>query len=166
MFSRNAMIRTGLVLGALAMPVAALAAHGKVGLWEISTRMNMPGMMASMPPDALARMQARGIPMPNGQTFTTQHCMTAEEVAADKPPPMRNSQNCTTAKVAHDARTINIDVVCKGEMDGQGHFTLTYNSDDHYTGNYTFTGSAHGHPASISTSIEGRWVSADCGSMK
>ncbi len=167
MFSRKTMVRAALVLGAAAvLPLAALASHGKAGLWEISTRMSMPNMMAAIPPDQMARMQAMGVHMPNGQTFTSQHCMTAEEVASDKPPPMRNAQDCTTTNVTHDARTINVDVVCKGEMDGQGHFTLTYDSDEHYTGNYTFNGSAHGHPASITNSIEGRWISADCGSVK
>ncbi|HEX4159542.1 MAG TPA: DUF3617 domain-containing protein [Rhizomicrobium sp.] len=167
MFSRKAVVRAGLAFGTAAvLPIAALAAHGKAGLWEITTHMNMPGAMAAIPPDQMARMQAMGIHMPNGQTVTSQHCMTAEEVAADKPPPIRNSQDCTTANVVHDGRTINVDVVCKGAMDGQGHFTLTYDSDEHYTGNYMFTGSAHGHPASMSNSIEGKWISADCGSVK
>ena len=167
MFSRKTMVRTGLVLGAVTLPVAALAAHGKVGLWEISTRMNMPGMMATMPPDALARMQAMGMHMPNGQTFTTQHCMTADEVAQDKPPPMRNAQDCTASNVTHSGQTLNVEMVCKGDnMDGQGHFTLTYDSDAHYTGNYTFTGTAHGHPANMSYTVEGKWISADCGSVK
>ena len=167
MFSRKMAIRAGLILGAAAIaPVVALASHGKAGLWEITTRMSMPNMMAAIPPDQMARMQAMGVHMPNGQTFTTQHCMTAEEVAQDKPPPMRNTQDCTTTNVTHDAHAMNVDMVCKGEMDGQGHLTLNYDSDEHYSGSYTFTGTAHGHPASMSNSFEGKWISADCGSVK
>jgi hypothetical protein len=166
MFSVKTVARSVLVLGVAVVPIAALASHGKAGLWEITARMNVPNMMASIPPDQMARMQAMGIPMPNGQTFTSQHCMTADEVASDKPPPMHNTQDCTTTSMTHDAHTVNVDMVCKGEMNGQGHVTVTYDSDEHYSGSFTFTGSAHGHPSSMSNSFEGKWISADCGSAK
>ena len=42
--------RAGLILGAVVVPLAALASHGKVGLWEVTTHMNMPNMMANIPP--------------------------------------------------------------------------------------------------------------------
>jgi hypothetical protein len=161
------MAQTVLVLGiAAAVPVGAVAAHGKAGLWEITTRMNMPNMMANIPPDQLARMQAMGVHMPNGQTMTTQHCMTAEEAAMDKPPPIRSAQGCAVSNSTHDAHTYTADMVCSGEMDGHGHVSVTYDSDEHYSGNYSFSGSAHGHPANMTTSFEGRWISADCGAAK
>jgi hypothetical protein len=162
------MVRAGLVLGAVALlPNAALAAHGKAGLWEVTTHMSMPGMSAQIPPEALARMKAMGIQMPGNQTFTAQHCVTAEEAALDKPPPMHSSQDCTTSNVTHDAHSFNVDMVCKGDnMDGQGHATVTYDSDEHYSGSFSFTGTAHGHPANMTNSFEGKWISADCGSVK
>lgn len=169
MFLRMTMIRAGVVagaMGAMALPIVALAAHGKAGLWEVTTRMNMPGMMAAIPPDQMARMRAMGIQMPNGQTFTAQHCMTAADVAADKPPPMRNTRECTATNISQDAHTMNVTMTCSGDMDGQGHLSVTYDSDEHYSGSYTFTGTAHGHPASVSNSFEGRWLSADCGTVK
>ena len=98
MSSRRTIIGAGFAARAAALPIAAPGARGKAGLWEITTRMNMPGRLASIPPDQLARMQAMGMPMPNIQAFTTQHCMTAEEVAADRPPRMRNAQDCRIAR--------------------------------------------------------------------
>lgn len=168
MFSRKSMICAALVLGAVAaVPSAALAAHGKVGLWEITTHMSMPGMAAQIPPEAMARMKAMGMQMPGNQTFTSQHCMTAEEVTQDKPPPMRHTQDCTMSNYTHDARAVNVDMVCKtADMEGQGHVSVNYDSDAHYSGSYTFTGSAHGHPANMTNSFEGKWISADCGSVK
>lgn len=166
MFSRKLVVRAVLGLSILALPVAAFAGHGKVGLWQITTRMNMPNMMASIPPEQLARMEAAGVHMPNNQSFSSQHCMTAEEVNADKPPPMRGTKDCTMANVTHDAHSLSMDVVCKGEMDGKGHLTVTYDSDEHYSGSYAFTGMAHDHPASMTNSFEGKWISADCGSVK
>ncbi len=166
MFSRQTILRVGFVLGAAALPIAALAAHGKVGLWEITTRMSMPGMMAQIPPDQLARMQAMGVHMPDGQAITTQHCMTASEVAADKPPPMRNARDCTMSNMTHDAHGFSADMICTGEMEGHGHVSVSYDSDEHYAGNYSFTGTAQGHPQSMTTSFEGKWISPDCGTVK
>jgi hypothetical protein len=168
MFSRDATVLAGLVLGAAALaPMTALAAHGKVGLWEITTHMSMPGMSAQIPPEAMARMKAMGIQMPGNQTFTAQHCMTADEVAQDKPPPMRNAQDCVMSNYSHDAHNVSVDMVCKGaNMDGQGHVNVSYDSDEHYSGSFSFTGTAHGHPANMTNSFDGKWISADCGSVK
>src|SRR5438874_9499636 len=119
-FSR--IFRAGLVVGAAAVPLAALASHGKVGLWEITTHMNMPNMMANIPPEALARMKAAGVNMPNNQTYTSQHCMTAAEVAQEKPPPMRNSEDCAMNNMSHDAHNFTADMTCStGRMQGNGH---------------------------------------------
>jgi hypothetical protein len=152
---------------AAAFPAAAIAAHGKVGLWEITTHMSMPGMEARIPPEALARMKAMGMQMPGNQTFSAQHCMTAEEVAQDRPPPMRHAEDCTTSNLTHDAHSVNVDMICKGaDLDGTGHVNVTYDSDEHYSGSFTFTGTGHGHPMNMSNSFEGKWISADCGSVK
>ena len=70
-------------------PVAAMAAHGRVGLWTVTSTMEMPDM-PQIPPQALEMMKARGMPMP-GQPFTTQMCMTQDQVNADKPPSMSNN---------------------------------------------------------------------------
>src|SRR5579862_6038179 len=151
---------------AVAVPVA-FASHGKAGLWEITTHMSMPGMSANIPPEALARMKAMGMAMPGGdQSFSSQICMTAAQVAQDQPPPTRSTKNCTVSNLKHDGHTITADMTCSGEMQGTGHYEATYDSDEHYSGSYSFTGTAHGHPGNMSSNFEGRWISADCGSVK
>jgi len=98
--------------------------------------------------------------------MTTQHCMTAADVAADKPPPMRNARSCTMSNVTHDAHSFSADMTCTGEMEGHGHVSVSYDSDVHYSGSYSFSGSAQGHPQSMTTSFEGKWIAADCGTVK
>ena len=46
----------------LLRPALALAAHGKAGLWNVSTTMNMANMQ--MPPEAMAQMKKAGVAMP------------------------------------------------------------------------------------------------------
>lgn len=157
-----------LATGALALPLAALASHGKAGLWEVTTRMSMPNMSANIPPEAMARMKAMGMSMPGGnQTFTSQHCMTAEEVAQDTPPTPRRNTGCAMSNLSHDGHTFTADLVCSGaDAQGRGHVAVTYDSDEHYAGTYAFNGSMQGHPQNITSNFEGRWISADCGSLK
>src|SRR5262245_53303234 len=106
------MKKVGLLVAALiAIPGTALAGHGKAGLWNISTTMNMGGMQ--MPPEAMARMKAMGVKMPSAQTFATQMCMTQAEVDSDKLPPMsRNEMNCTSHIVSQTASSMTSETVC------------------------------------------------------
>ena len=65
-------------------PSAVLAApHGKPGLWNITTTMQMA--MPQLPPEAMAMMKSRGIKLPGmgGEPVKTQICMTEEEIDKD-----------------------------------------------------------------------------------
>src|ERR1700722_17664361 len=80
---------------------AAFARHGKAGLWDISTTMDMA---MTMPPEALAQMKKAGVAMPTAQTFKTQICMTEAQVESDTPPQMsRNDTGCETHVVSQTA---------------------------------------------------------------
>ena len=144
----------------------ALAMHGKVGLWEITTKTSGVGMAAvQLPPQVRARMAARGIKMPSGNTITVQHCMTAKEVSLDHPPPMpkRGGQECKMANMKVAGQSVSADMVCSGKnMQGTGHFQMTYDSPEHYAGKMSFSMNANGHQMAMSNSMEGRWISASC----
>ena len=77
-------------------PGIAFAAHGKTGPVDRHLHMEMKGM-PQMPPEAMAMMKARGMPMP-GAPFTTQMCMTQEQVNADKPPAFSNARKAATPR--------------------------------------------------------------------
>jgi Protein of unknown function (DUF3617) len=167
--SRILYLGAGLVaVGAVAYPMAALASHGKVGLWEITTTMNMGGVqmpdMSKLPPEAQAQMKKMGVHM-SGNTVTTQHCMTAAEVAQDKPPAMQHAKDCTLEHVSVSNGSMSADMVCHGQMEGTGHIQVSYSGAAHYTGSMKMTGTAQGHPVSMSNTFEGHWVSPDCGGV-
>ena len=159
--------------GLVAAPLAAIASHGKVGLWSITTTMDMGGMrpmpqMPQMTPEQMAKMKQMGIQMPGmggpPHTMTTQHCMTAAEVNSDKPPPARE-HDCTMTNEKIAGQSMSADMVCTGEMKGNGHLTVIYDSTEHYSGKMDFTGASHGHQMSMTNTFEGKWVSANCGTV-
>ena len=88
-----ALLGTALIL----TPGIAFAAHGRAGLWTVTSQMEMQGM-PQMPPEAMAMMKARGMAMP-GSPMTTQMCMTQEQVNADKPPAFSNREESCDTKV-------------------------------------------------------------------
>ena len=151
----------------LLTPAVALAAHGKAGLWNISTTMSMA--MPQMPPEALAMMKERGIKVPGmgGAPIVSQICMTQADVDADAPPPTRNSEmNCQTHVISKTANSMSSDMVCSGRMQGTGHMEVSYANPEHYSGSYSFKGSMEGSTSQMTSTFKGDWVKADCGAIK
>ena len=164
----NRMLGSTLIGAAVLLaPAAAWAAHGKPGLWTISTTMQMANM-PQMPPEAMAMMKARGMSMPGmGGPITSQICMTQEMVNADKPPAMnQHEESCTTKILNQTSTSVSAETTCHGRMDGVGRTQISWRGSEHYEGTYSFNGSMHGQPNSMSTNYVGDWVSSDCGSVK
>lgn len=156
-----------IMLASAVLSGAALAEHGKAGLWNISSTMTMAAM-PQIPPEAMAQMRAMGMKMPmGGQTFTSQICMTEAEVHADKPPRMgREDSDCKWNNTQISASGMSADLVCSGTMKGTGTVQVSYSGPEHYSGQYAFKGSMDGHPADMNTTFSGVWVKADCGAVK
>jgi hypothetical protein len=161
--------KLGLIAAAalILAPGAAWAAHGKPGLWTITSTMQMANA-PQMPPGMAEMMKKRGMNVPvAGQPFTSQMCMTLEEVNADKPPRMASHEiNCDTKILAQSASSMKSEVVCHGAMDGVGHSEINWSGNEHYMGSYNFKGTMHGRPNEMSTTYKGDWISADCGAVK
>jgi hypothetical protein len=148
---------------------AALASHGKEGLWSVTMTMGgntaMPDM-SKLPPDVQARMKAMGVSA-HGNSMTVQHCMTAEEVATDQP--RIDPQSAKTCKMSNEkmsGHTMSADLVCSGDFTGTGHMEFNYDGDTHYTGEMKMSGtSKDGTPIQHDQKFDGTWVSADCGGV-
>jgi len=159
----TALVTAGVVLA----PMAALAAHGRPGLWNVTTSMEMANM-PQMPPEAMAMMKSRGMKMPGmGQPMTSQMCMTKEQVNGDTPPAMhKREENCTTKLLSQTGTSMKSQVTCHGRMEGVGLSEMSWRGNEHYEGTYSFKGTMEGRPQSISTRFSGDFVKADCGAVK
>lgn len=161
--------------GVIALPLAAFASHGKAGLWDVTVTMNMAGGgmampdLSKLPPDQRAMVEAQmkksGVSM-NGNSITSQHCMTAAEVAQDKPPAMQHMKDCTMQNMTTSGGMMSVDMVCStADMNGKGHVSVSYSGDSNYTGSMVFNGTAQGHPINMNNTFSGHWVSANCGGV-
>jgi hypothetical protein len=158
----------GLSAAALSLvPGAALAGHGKAGLWNITTSIGgMPSVQ--LPPEAMARMKAMGMKMPSGgQSFSSQICMTQAEVDSDKLPPVgKNDMGCTSHVTSQTANSMSAETVCTGDMKGTGRMQISYSGAEHYSGSYSFKGMIHDRSMETNSTFKGDWIKADCGAVK
>jgi hypothetical protein len=161
--SLSALIVASLILA----PAAAFAAHGRPGLWTTTSTMHMSNA-PQIPPQVAAMMKEHHLPLPNsGEPFTTQICMTQEQVNADKPPAMSNrDESCDTKVLNQSPGLMEAEITCHGHMDGVGHVKVSWRGTDHYEGTYNFKGMMEGRPQEISTQYSGDFVKSDCGSVK
>lgn len=156
---------SGVIVAALILaPGAALAGHGKAGLWKTSTTTNMA---MTMPPEMAAQMKAMGMKAPAANTFTSQMCMSQAEVDSSKPPHIdQGGTGCTTRVLSQTPSSMTSEMTCNGRMKGTGRMQISYRGTEHYQGSYDFKGTVEGNPTSMSTSFRGDWVKADCGAVK
>lgn len=163
---RHALKAAIIGLAAVMVTGTAFASHGRAGLWSVTVIMGgaAPAMpdLSKLPPEAAARMKAMGMSM-NGNSITTQHCMTAEEVATDTPHlDATANEGCTMSNVVHQGNSMTADMSCHGNFKGSGHMQFNYDSDTHYSGELIMTGSVNGQPMNRDQKFDGNWVSRDC----
>lgn len=156
-----------LCLGSALLPLLlvagpALAKHGKVGLWNVTSSTEM-----ALPPAAVAAMKKSGMVLPASQPMTVQMCMSQEEVDSDRPPHMdRGATGCDTRIAKQTATAMTANMVCKGNMKGTGTIQVSYTGAEHYAGFYSFKGTSGGRPLDVTTRFKGDWVKTDCGKVQ
>jgi hypothetical protein len=152
------------------MTGSAAASHGKVGLWNMTVTMSsghaMPDL-SKLPPEVQARMRAMGVTA-GGSTITMQHCMTQSEVSVDMPHmDEHTNKSCKMNNLKITPYHMSADMICSGAFTGTGHMDYVFEGDTHYTGTVDMSGMASGGQVMHNReTIDGRWLSADCGGLK
>ncbi|MDB5859768.1 MAG: hypothetical protein JWQ76_3457 [Ramlibacter sp.] len=175
-------MRIPFVLAAAVLAAACLPAGAqslKPGLWEINNKMKgssemdqamveMQKQLASMPPDQRKQMEAmmaqRGVRMAPaaGGGMTMQMCMT-KEMADRNDVPMQDG--CTMTKQQRSGNTMKMAFNCtKPPSSGEGEFTFM--GAEAYKSHMVVKTMAQGKPETMEMDAAGKWLGADCGSVK
>ncbi len=160
-----------LTLALVSTTSSALAAgHMKPGLWEMSMKSDMMKKMPKMPPEQLAKMREMGLNIPDRQDggVVTKVCMTKEMTDRDQPPHSNHGQaGCEAKNMQQSDSGYSLELVCDGEnMKGVGKVKGTYSGNNSFASTYDFKGVSHGKPVEQHMESSGKWLSADCGSVK
>lgn len=176
------MLAAAALAGLLAQVAHATDSLGpRPGLWEHSSQMSSSSgeleaamkqaqaALASMPAEQRKMMEQmmsrQGLAMDLARQ-TVQICMTAEDVARDQLPLAR--EGCTqTARRSGNTWTIQFQ--CRGgngEPPSSGNGTMSLQSASAYNGDFTLKTAVQGKSEQLRMRTQGRWLSADCGSVK
>ena len=175
-------MRMSFVLAAAALAAACLPAGAqalKPGLWEINNKMKgnaemdqamaeAQKQMAGMPPEQRKQMEAmmaqRGMRMaPSaGGGMTMQMCMT-KEMAERNDVPMQDG--CTMTKQQRSGNTMKMAFNCtRPPSSGEGEFTFM--GSEAYKSHMVVKTMAQGKQETMEMDATGKWLGADCGSVK
>ena len=169
-------------LTALLLLLGVASAHAqsqKPGLWEITHKMGgnaemdaamaeMQKQMAAMPPEQRKQMEAMmGSNMPSaaaGGGMAMKVCLTPE-MAARNEMPRQTEGDCTTTITSRSASGMKMNFVCTNPP-SKGEGVYTFSGDRAYTAAMTIQSARNGKPETTTINGSGKWLSADCGSVK
>jgi hypothetical protein len=165
----------------LALPLTAVvlaqapqppALNVRMGLWEVSSTIDlggqMPGMdMSKMTPAQQAQMAAAMRGMMGAHTTTTKSCMTREKfnkqnfVAGEQ-----SGMDCKQTFTKNTATVLEGNVSCTGtrSMTGTMHFDAT--SPTAFNGTMKSATSERGQTMTANVAMSGKWLGADCGDVQ
>ena len=167
-------------LAAASFAVNASAQNLKPGLWEVTNKMGGSGEMgaamaqmqkemANMPPEQRKMMEEmmakQGMKMGAGGPggMSTRMCMTKEMAERNEVP--AGQGDCKTTTQQRSGNTTKFAVKCNNPPStGEGQYTMV--SPEAYTMKMTVRTSVEGKPQTVTMDGSGKWLGADCGTLK
>ncbi|MEO7320669.1 MAG: DUF3617 domain-containing protein [Nitrosospira sp.] len=165
-----------LSLSLAGMVSAAGAAENNIrpGLWEITTTSMLLALVPQIQPDQMQKLvtlaKQYGLEMPqidNG-VATSKVCIT-QQMADQKIPSYfhQNQSGCSVKNAVRTENSYKMDLVCTDpQFKGNGKAEGTFTSPESFTGWTTFNGTLQNTPVNEHADTNGRWISANCGSVK
>lgn len=156
------------VVAAAALPGLALAAHQRPGLWQLTSQMHFTKGGPQIPPELRARMQARGMHLPDfGAPHTFKHCVTPEQAAKQEHPDFGQDKDCRMVSGAWSGDSFHGEMVCnKSSGPSHGTFDATLGGDGtSMTMHSRVQGNApqFGGDYEMDMHSEGHWLGPTCG---
>ncbi len=174
-------------VGLCALSCLALGAQAqtmKPGLWEMSSKVQMPGMtpeqqqrmemaqaeMAKMPPEIRKMMESamakQGVSMVQGSDggIAVRVCIT-KDMAERNNVPVQQRGNCTSSMSPRTGNTMKMSFSCTDPV-SSGEGTYTFESPEAYSMKMTINADHNGKPGQMHMNSNGRWISSGCGEVK
>jgi len=165
---------------ACAATLPAAAQTLKPGLWEMQHKVQgnaqmdqamaeMREQMAAMSPEQRKQMETmmagRGVQMaPAGDGgMRMKVCMTREMAERNDIP--ANRGDCRTSQQQRSGNTLKMRFTCTNPP-SSGDTQVTFNGPEAYTSKTNVTSTTNGKAETMTMEGSGKWLSADCGSVK
>lgn len=148
--------------------------HMRPGLWEMTTTSGLLSLVPMIPPDQmqnltnLAKQYGFDMPKINNGAATSQICIT-QDMANQKIPPLlnQNQYGCDIKNVTQTGNDYKIDLICESSiLKGNGTSEGIFTNPERFAGRTEFNGVVQGNPVNERAYTDGRWISANCGTVQ
>ena len=171
--SRSAIV-SALIVSACTAGLLAQAApqlNVRTGLWEITTVMKMGGDMPKMdlsqvPPAQRAQMEAMMKQMMSDRTDTSKSCVTAEDLKDGSFMTGGDDVQCQQVIAVNTRTALESTVTCKGERAMTGKLRVDAPTPTAMNAKMNATSTDDGRTMTIDMTMTGKWLAADCGTVK
>jgi hypothetical protein len=166
------------------LPLAAAGAAQpfgvKPGLWEITHQSESSGVppipedaLAKLPPERRARMEAAlkaRAAQGGGDARSRRECITREQLEDPFRPDDRPDAHCTHTTVSRSSSAAEIHLLCKDPAHPGTTMNGTFNwqaaNSETMSGKIVMNMSDGQHTMTTTVRLSGKWLGADCGSVK
>jgi hypothetical protein len=158
--------------GAAVVLAQAPALDVKMGLWEMTTASNVGGQMpaidtSKMTPEQRGRAEAAMQGMMGAHTNVAKTCMTREKfdrssfMAPDEP-----GSTCKQTITTNTRSTLEGTLSCTGERPRTGQMHIDAVSSTNFKGTFKMSETNQGKTMNVNLTMTGKWLGADCGTVK
>jgi hypothetical protein len=165
-----------LSIGAMAMSWAVAAdtpnLKVKMGLWEMTTHVQLSGapiipddVLQKLPPEQRARMQAAlaGLNKPR----VLKECMTPDRLSKGFKVGERDDGDCKTTILTNTSSELALKSECSDSGGARvSNVRIIANGSESVTGTVSSVATREGKTVNVNAGVEGKWLGADCGSVK
>jgi hypothetical protein len=172
MIATRALLSSVVLVGLSGVLVAqAPALDVKLGLWENTFVTSIGGAMpvdtSKMSPEQQAKIAAAMKAM-GEQTMTQKNCVTKEDLAKDSfMLPQTSGMTCKRTITTNTKSSFVADIACTGEREMKGTVNIeSAAGGTAYTGTMKMATTTQGRTMNVSMKMSGKYLGADCGTVK
>jgi len=144
----------------------------KMGLWEITTTSSMGGEIAGIDTSKLSKEQAAKMQeamkaMMASHTDTSKTCMTRDKF--EKEGLLMNADEkakCKQTINTNSKSVLDMNLACTGDQARTGHAHFEASSPSAFSGTMKFAQTEGGKTMNVDMQMSGKWLGADCGTVK
>lgn len=115
-------------------------------------------------------MRKMGVDVSQLQTgvIVSKMCITKEMAERDQLPQIDQTQvGCKLGNTLRQENSYTSDITCDGpQLKGKGVSKATFTSNESFSSSSEFKGTVNGQPVNDRSELSGKWIGADCGSVK
>ncbi|WP_382232711.1 DUF3617 domain-containing protein [Herminiimonas aquatilis] len=140
------------------------------GLWEMTLQSSSMKNVPKISPEQIEKMRKMGVDMSQlqGGAIVNRICITKEMAARESLPQMNHKESgCEMKNQQRTSDGYTMGMVCDGaQMKGKGTVRTVLASDRSFSTTSEFKGTMQGVQVNDRTDTSGKWLSADCGSVR